>query len=298
MLTRTVLAFGLAWHVHQDDEGRFVMPDELRRLLTLGSALKPAWEPICLARKPLERGLTVAANVLKFGTGALNIDGCRVESEQWAVSGEQSGGTSVNAFGDGLQKSGRSGSHARGRWPANVLHDGSDEVIAAFPDAKGQQGFVGAKHGDRPSVNTYGDFGPRPNTPPRGDSGSAARFFWSPKASRADRNEGLQGMSQSVVSVWGGDEDDLSAGKKSTVPRANHHPTVKPTDLMRYLCRLVTPPGGTVLDPFMGSGSTLKAAELEGFSAIGMELSAEYVEIARRRIAGDAPMFSDVVVAA
>jgi DNA modification methylase len=98
-----------------------------------------------------------------------------------------------------------------------------------------------------------------------------------------------------VVSVWGGDEDDLSAGKKSTKAKGNHHPTVKPTDLMRYLCRLVTPPGGTVLDPFMGSGSTLKAAELEGFDAIGIELDEGYIEIARRRIASDAPLFAEVL---
>ena len=129
------------------------------------------------------------------------------------------------------------------------------------------------------------------------DTGSAARFFFSAKASRSDRNEGLSGMPERVVSVWGGDEDDLSAGKKSTRPRANSHPTVKPTALMRWLCRLVTPPGGTILDPFCGSGSTLKAAELEGFSAIGIELSAEYIEIARRRIAADAPLFASVEAA-
>ena len=117
------------------------------------------------------------------------------------------------------------------------------------------------------------------------DSGSAARFFYCAKASRADRNEGLAGMPERVVSVWGGDEDDLSAGKKATRPTANSHPTVKPTNLMRYLCRLVTPPGGLVLDPFAGSGSTGKAAMLEGFRFIGIDLTPEYVAIAERRIA-------------
>ena len=149
------------------------------------------------------------------------------------------------------------GAAGLGRWPANILHDGSEEVVALFP----------------------GDGG-----------GSAARFFYTSKASRADRNAGLDGVAERVVSVFG----DLTDGKKSTKPPANHHPTVKPTDLMRWLCRLITPPGGIVLDPFMGSGSTLKAAELEGFSAIGIELEAEYIEIARRRIAADAPLFAEV----
>ena len=145
-----------------------------------GTALKPAMEPITVARKPLCG--TVAENVLRHGTGGINVDGCRV--------GE--------------------------RWPANLIHDGSDEVVGLL--------------------------------------GSAARFFYCAKASKRDRGEG------------------------------NRHPTVKPTDLMRYLCRLVTPPGGTVLDPFMGSGSTGKAAMLEGFRFIGIEREAEYVEIAKARI--------------
>jgi DNA modification methylase len=130
-----------------------------------------------------------------------------------------------------------------------------------------------------------------------GTGGSAARFFWSPKASRADRNEGLQGMPEvmppTAVDRPGQAERGTGRGSRSG-PRANHHPTVKPTDLMRYLCRLVTPKGGVVLDPFMGSGSTLKAAELEGFSAIGIELDPQYIEIARRRIAADMPLFAEV----
>jgi DNA modification methylase len=148
-----------------------------------GTALKPALEPITVARKPFKG--TVAANVLEHGTGAINVDGCRV-------------GTST------------------GRWPANLIHDGSDEPCALLVDA--------------------------------------ARFFYQAKCSKADRGEG------------------------------NGHPTVKPTELMRYLCRLVTPPGGVVLDPFMGSGSTGKAAALEGFRFIGIEREAEYLEIARGRI--------------
>jgi site-specific DNA-methyltransferase (adenine-specific) len=118
-----------------------------------------------------------------------------------------------------------------------------------------------------------------------GDSGSAARFFYCAKASKADRDEGCEGLADSKLGVWGGEEDDLSDGKKRVHSAKNHHPTVKPTALMRYLCRLVTPPGGVVLAPFTGSGSTGKAAVCEGFDFVGIEREAEYVEIARARIA-------------
>ena len=182
-----------------------------------GTALKPAWEPVIVARKPLAG--TVAANVLEHGTGAINVDGCRVGGED-------------------------------GRWPANLIHDGSEEVLSGFPFTKtgvcladGASGYDGGlrRRDNRKAANG-------------GDSGSAARFFYCAKASKADRDEG------------------------------NNHPTVKPTDLMAYLCRLVTPPGGTVLDPFCGSGSTGKAAVREGFGFIGIEREAEYAEIARCRI--------------
>jgi site-specific DNA-methyltransferase (adenine-specific) len=260
-----------------------------------GTALKPAFEPICMARKPLAKDLTVAANVLAHRTGALNIDGCRVGLQ----STRRPVGKPLNGGAYGTDRSGRAsaeriGGIACGRWPANLLHDGSDEVLAAFPQAPGQladaktqgEGKFGNVYGamrygrdDEPGAksDTQSAVGGKikPGTR-RGDKGSAARFFWCPKTSATDRNDGV-------------------AGLQDRTPRANHHPTVKPTELMRYLCRLVTPPGGTVLDPFMGSGSTLKAAELEGFDAIGIELDPVYVEIARRRIASDAPLFSEVL---
>lgn len=129
---------------------------------------------------------------------------------------------------------------------------------------------------------------------PRGDTGSAARFFYCAKADRADRNDGLDGLDGQLTDDGRKVPADSAYQRGKTV-RKNHHPTVKPTDLMRYLCKLVTPKGGTVLDPFMGSGSTLKAAELEGFSAIGIEIDPEYCEIARRRIAADAPLFAEVI---
>jgi hypothetical protein len=119
-----------------------------------------------------------------------------------------------------------------------------------------------------------------------GDSGTYSRFFLIPKADRADREPVLGGLPERVISVWGGEEDDLSEGKKSTRPRVNVHPTVKSTDLMRHLVRLVTPTGGTVLDPFGGSGSTAIAAEKEGFDWILIEREAEYVEIAKARLNG------------
>ena len=231
--------------------------DAARQWQGWGTALKPALEPITVARKPLAG--TVADNVQRYGTGGLNIDGCRVEptGESRARVGELSqdrryadaGGTNF-AAAPGVR-----GGDPAGRWPANLIHDGSDEVMALFPQAKGQQGALTGAEPSSKTANAFGEFACRSPSKPRGDAGSAARFFYCAKASRAERGE------------------------------ENTHPTVKPTDLMRYLCRLVTPPGGVVLDPFMGSGSTGKAAALEGFRFIGIEREAEYVEIARARIA-------------
>jgi site-specific DNA-methyltransferase (adenine-specific) len=181
-----------------------------------GTALKPALEPITVARKPLIG--TVAENVLQHGTGAINVDGGRV--------GE--------------------------RWPANFTHDGSEEATDLL--------------------------------------GASARFFYCAKASKADRDEGCDKLQERSAGECV-DRVEGSAGMES--PRAgagrtsgsrNHHPTVKPTDLMRYLCRLVTPPSGIVLDPFMGSGSTGKAAMMEGFAFVGIEREAEYIDIAKARI--------------
>lgn len=231
-----------------------------------GTALKPAWEPICMARKALVG--TVEANWRQHGTGALNIDGCRVCTDDGANRARPP--RTANAILGGGRGTNLTASEHNdaGRWPANLIHDGSDEVVGAFP-------VTGPSNVRRPTGEAiYGgnslNSTVTSDTTVRGVSdngGSAARFFYCAKASNRDRGEG------------------------------NSHPTVKPTDLMRYLCRLVTPPGGVVLDPFMGSGSTLKAAELEGFSAIGIELSADYIAIAQRRIGADAPLFASVEVA-
>jgi DNA modification methylase len=230
-----------------------------------GTALKPAWEPIIVARKPLEG--TVAANVLKHGTGAINIDGCRVETADDLNGGAYSAGgrsqpmpgdirasAALGMFNPGAKPE-KTYQQPPGRFPANLIHDGSEDVVALFPETGD------SKSGGR-TTNALGRMNddswqardlPRTG---RDNTGSAVRFFYCAKASPSDR---------------GAD---------------NTHPTVKPTALMRYLCRLVNPPGGTVLDPFTGSGSTGKAAMLEGFSFIGIEREAEYIDIACRRIEG------------
>lgn len=214
-----------------------------------GTALKPALEPLTVARKPLIG--TVAENVLAHGTGAMNIDATRVGAEQVEAGRAGRGECNSEAFGKKLHDGGAGVSI--GRWPANLIHDGNDEVVGLFPADK---------------------------------QGSAARFFYAPKASKRDRDEGLDGFEAkrgTVGNKWT-DQDYRRGDEAPSVDRRNHHPTVKPTDLMRYLCRLVTPPNGVVLDPFMGSGSTGKAAMLEGFQFIGIEREAEYVEIAKARI--------------
>lgn len=265
-----------------------------------GTALKPAWEPIVMARKPLVG--TVAGNRATHGTGAINVDGCRVESGDENPSIARRKGA-VNHLSDrpaaeteaeGKMASRQSPEAFRaerpgellGRWPANIIHDGSDEVIEAFPQAPGQMAKA-AEGGDRrKDQNVYGAMTRGPNgAEPREDSGSAARFFYCAKASRADRNEGCEHLAEKPLNWSSGDANPGSFQSEGTKKAAaNHHPTVKPTTLMRYLCRLVTPKGGTVLDPFAGSGSTGKAALLEGFNFVGVEREAEYVAIAKARI--------------
>jgi len=262
-----------------------------------GTALKPAWEPIIVARKPLVG--TVAENVAQHGTGAINVDGCRVEhSEPIKPMKAQVGGDKV--YGQSGRHEDTTELKANGRWPANLIHDGSDEVVGLFPVTtsgvwSGQLTGRGSEHS--------GDWGKKDREFYwQGDSGSAARFFYCAKASKADRDKGCEGLLARVAGV--GDVDEASgrdstkpgnqyressrkrveAGLPPTMPRHNHHPTVKPTALMRYLCRLVTPPGGIVLDPFMGSGSTGKAAVMEGFDFIGIEKESEYLHIAEARI--------------
>lgn len=235
-----------------------------------GTALKPAWEPICLGRKALTG--TVAENFTEHGTGAINIDRCRVDAtDNTTKTWRGAGNRDRDQYRTGT--SGASMPTDLGRWPANIIHDGSDEVLAAFPDTPGQQQDVALsapsartgnvygkmnRHGEKSADSRYADrgstnFAALPGMR-RGNTGSAARFFYTAKA----------------------DADDRLGSK---------HPTVKPVDLMQWLCRLVTPKGGTVLDPFAGTGTTGEAAFREGFNAVLVEREPEYQDDIRRRMA-------------
>lgn len=348
-----------------------------------GTALKPAWEPIALARKPLVG--TNLANMAEHGVGGLNVDGCRIGDEE-RLNLSASSNQIYGQF-KGAETEGRA---TIGRWPANIIHDGSDEVVAGFPESDGAASPVGPQYGAKTSVNAYGDWGPRQEMLPRGDSGSAARFFaqcqygddeWEflrnglaarsaeslcgscgtpiagdPAATLTLGSSGGESrVGQASIGICESCTLSLSRahiaanqGSIATIPiipscsrsngsatlvtdsttkadgkakaadanvpelatrflycpkatteergEGNNHPTVKPVALMRWLARLVTPKGGTVLDPFMGSGSTALACDAEQFNFIGCELSPQYAEIARNRIAATAGMFADISV--
>jgi site-specific DNA-methyltransferase (adenine-specific) len=203
-----------------------------------GTALKPAMEPITMARKPFKG--TVADNVQMYGTGAINIDGCRIGEEEIKTCGGDKFPAVYGTFAKCEEST-----HI-GRWPANVLHDGCEDVLRGM--------------------------------------GEAARFFYTPKACKEDRDDGCEMMEARQYSHDGRTKPLENAYQRNESEARNFHPTVKPTDLMRYLCRMVTPPGGIVLDPFTGSGSTGRGAVLEGFRFIGCEMDADYIEIAKARI--------------
>ena len=249
------------------DNGRAYQPgayvpatEEAARWDGWNIALKPAYEPIALARKPLAEK-SVAAQVLATGTGAMNIDACRIEASGRPArevapqrDDVEYGGNALEGRVDGsLQSSKAVGTTDLGRWPANITHDGSDVATAAFPEAPGQLAPVRPGSGNgRKTAEVYGAFATNSDHDPRGDAGSAARFFYTAKAKAEDR---------------------LGSG----------HPTVKPIDLMRWLCRMLCPPGGTILDPFAGTGTTGEAAVKEGFLSVLIEREAEYqADIARR----------------
>jgi site-specific DNA-methyltransferase (adenine-specific) len=267
-----------------------------------GTALKPAWEPIIVARKPLIG--TVAENVRAHGTGGLNIDGCRVpvdvDADAAQIRTMQRGQRTEDTSGQewGLSKNGGDVPQVirpDGRWPANLIHDGSEEVLAAFPNAKGQLA-PSVEDGEPQGNSIYSSMNRGgPHHIPRDElDKSAARFFYCAKASKSDRDEGCDTMPDRVLAMSNqakaeqarGNLNVADSGMNTGKVRKNSHPTVKPTALMQYLCRLVTPPGGTILDPFMGSGSTGKAALKEGFKFVGIELDEEhgYFDIALARI--------------
>lgn len=260
-----------------------------------GTALKPALEPITVARKPLSEK-TVAANVLKWGTGGINIDGCRIETDEKIMNQGRSAKSAISKgkYGDSkAQKTHQTEGQKLGRFPANFIHDGSQMILDLFPETgKSTGGKLGTSSMKNKGYGFKQMETEGANAGGLGDSGSAARYFYCAKASKADRNEGLDGLEEKrsaasefrpnhlEKSLKGEDGNPYGRWK----PTKNNHPTVKPTKLMQYLVRLVTPPNGTVLDPFMGSGSTGKACKLEGFEFIGIELDAEYFEIAVKRI--------------
>ena len=268
-----------------------------------GTALKPAWEPIIVARKPLEG--TVAANVLKFGTGAINVDGCRVphasdaDLQESARKNQHSRyanpESNANSYGGGFGPRADYDAPA-GRWPANLCHDGSEEVVALFPEMNSHHEAGAPKrisgkvfesntkvsnflNGTLPVEGCVGfDYG---------DTGSAARFFYCAKACKADRDDGCDSLDpqRTTFSAGTGLKNNGDGSPRNQEPsNRNTHPTVKPTDLMRWLVRLVTRPGGLVVDPFCGSGSTGRGCAMEGFRFVGIERDLESCEIARDRI--------------
>lgn len=316
----------LAWVYGQGwNKTGYVKDEEGAPQPPFGTGLKPAWEPIILARRPVE-GLVVE-NLRAHGTGALNIDACRIVANDSRYAANCSGdrghaGTREDGEATSI-KAGGGSAHAGGRWPANLIHDGSDAVVALFPANAGAHSGVKGTEPSAASTGAVTNVRARVACDTHGDAGSAARFFYCAKTSTRDRQEGLehpgpqfkQGatfrdaenlrrkLKTAQCNVCGsktkaagqvksgpscGHDDFSWVEQDQRAPRGNTHPTVKPTSLMRYLVRLVTPPGGTVLDPFTGSGSTGKGCAYEGFDFIGFELDADdegHVEIARARIA-------------
>jgi site-specific DNA-methyltransferase (adenine-specific) len=255
-----------------------------------GTALKPANEPICVARKPLSEK-TVAANVLKWGTGGINIDGCRVGYTSEADKESAKPG-SLNATGENSMFGLKSGNeqNSEGRFPANII---LDEEAGKVLDE--QSGPTSQGHWTKSKTTGFGEFGGGKNeykgVGPKDknkDKGGASRFFYCPKVSKKERNEGCEDLEEkkkefeTTTRTNKETADKFGCERKGTAK--NTHPTVKPIDLMAYLCRLVTGPQGLVLDPFMGSGSTGRAAIQEGFRFAGMEMDKDYFEIAQKRV--------------
>lgn len=244
--------------------------------------LKPAYEPILLARKPGKRVLPLGIDACRVPASKGDVEAARVPQP---VFNSPTGTIYGMKCGEG--RNGSTFDMSTDRWPANVCHDGGDEVMEAFPEAPGQGGAVTGSEPSSKTRNVFRLYNERSAAEVRGDVGSAARFFYTAKADRNDRDEGLDGLPEVEASRYGeqGQGPLPQQTPRKPVAQRNHHPTVKPIALMRWLCKLVTPPGGIILDPFMGSGSTGKAAVADNFRFVGIEREPEYLEIARRRIA-------------
>jgi DNA modification methylase len=259
-----------------------------------GTALKPAHEPIALAWKPFKG--SISGNVAQFGTGALNIDACRLDVSEDEPNRRD---TPSRAHENGMfGVTGHNGTLQLGRWPANVLLDEDaaamlDKQTGELVSGKCDGGFVG----ERTDSVAYGKYAHNVIGPETvyGDRGGASRFYYVAKPSREERDYGTHGLTerQRDDSRKPGNPGGDNPRNRGLQPRGNFHPTVKPVELMRWLVRLVTPPGGTVLDPFTGSGTTGMACRYELREFVGIEREAEYMAIAERRIAAVAPLFGE-----
>ena len=290
--------------ITQDDDGKFIKPDFINEQEHYGTQLKPSYEPIIVARKPVEK--SIVENVMKYGVGGINIDECRVpficdnDIEEYAFNNSCNertllkDGDNLGVYDGGWKVDKTKREVPQGRFPANTIltYDETDEeeVCSGFPDTKSTGGSGEASKKNTFS-NTYnGGWGHDldcSHLGGLGDSGSASRYFYCAKASKRDRDEGLDDFEEKKDIRTNAPRDNE---EEKTKPRKNTHPTVKPQALCSYLVRLVTPKGGTVLDPFTGSGTTGKAVAYENnernanYKFIGIELSSEYAEIAKARI--------------
>jgi len=266
-----------------------------------GTALKPAHEPIVMARKPLSEK-TVVNNVLEWGTGGINIEESRISyKSKDDMEIRKNTHRETNKLGDGNFGGGKYSQPVEsGRFPANIILD--KEAGKILDEQSGISKSTGGRSGNKEGVGQNGIYGQysgevKDGNPGLGDVGGASRFFYCPKTSKTDRNEGLEDFKGKQIGTYNAHSSDLeiyggsslgaasmSGNNKMPQPKQNFHPTVKPTDLMLYLIRLVTPKDGTALDPFMGSGSTGKAAVRGGFDFIGIEREKDYIEIAEARI--------------
>jgi len=276
----------------KNDNKKTELTDNAKQWQGWGTTLKPAYEPIIVARKPFKT--SIIENIMKYGVGGINIDECRI--------GETGGVKKINIEPNSGSKNSGFGCNGQleelndGRFPANVIHDGSEEVISGFPETKSTYEEPNNKHSFKGNKDAfqYGykmRYGSGFN-----DSGSASRYFYTAKTSKKDREEGLEALPEGLLRRMRPDKDDNNPtglnkeARFAPVVRKNFHPTVKPTELMQYLIRLVSPKGATILDPFMGSGSTGKAAMFENrerdanYKFIGIDLEKEYCEIAQARI--------------
>ena len=284
------------WNNLNTDRGVYEYREIMNEYVGWGTALKPAHEPIVMARKPLSEK-TVVENVLEWGTGGINIDDSRIgvsdNDDIFAKNPHTKGGFGygdTSIYGD--SKGSENYDPSQGRFPANVIFD--EEAGKILDEQSGVSKSTGGRSGNKEGIGLNGIYGDykgivTDENPGFGDIGGASRFFYCPKTSKTDRNEGLDDFdkkSRSDANKMMGKSGNFKTGSGNdrTTEFKNNHPTVKPTDLMLYLIRLVTPKGGTTLDPFMGSGSTGKAAVRGGFDFVGIEREDEYMEIAQARI--------------